>query len=212
MKKKQSSPYTTAYIGALIILVGVIFLFYNYFVAQKISAYDYMSNAFYNEKTETIENLTVEIKEEEEEEVEELPPEITDEYIGYLIIPKINLTKGFLDYRSEYNNVDQNIMVINGSNYPTKKNGNMIIAGHSGTGWNSFFNDLYELQLEDEAIIDYKNKKYHYLVKNIYTQSKNGRIIVYRDYHKTTLTLITCTNNDSTTQTVYILELDMTEE
>ena len=49
-------------------------------------------------------------------------------------------------------------MIINGSNYPTKKNGNMIIAGHSGTGWNSFFNDLYELPLEDEAIIDYKNK------------------------------------------------------
>ena len=33
-----------------------------------------------------------------------------------------------------------------------------------------------------------------------------------RDYEKTTLTLVTCTNNDSKTQTVYIAYLEKQEE
>ena len=55
------------------------------------------------------------------------------------------------------------------------------------------------------------NKKYTYKIVNIYTQPKVGNIAIYRDYSKTTLTLITCTNNDSTTQTIYIAELIKTE-
>ena len=34
-----------------------------------------------------------------------------------------------------------------------------------------------------------------------------GRLAIKRDYNKTTLTLVTCTNNDSSTQTIYIAEL-----
>ena len=60
--------------------------------------------------------------------------------------------------------------------------------------------------------ISYQNKKYEYEITNIYTQPKTGKIAIYRDYDKTTLTLITCTNNDSTTQTVYIAELINVEE
>ena len=59
--------------------------------------------------------------------------------------------------------------------------------------------------------MSYKGKKYTYKIVNIYTQPKVGNIAIYRDYSKTTLTLITCTNNDSTTQTVYIAELVKTE-
>ena len=42
---------------------------------------------------------------------------------------------------------------------------------------------------------------------NIYKHPKTGTIAIYRNYDKTTLTLVTCTNNDSTTQTIYIAEL-----
>ena len=168
-----------------------------------------MSNVFYN--GEEIINITEEeqgnqpIIEEEEE------GEVTNEYIGYLTIPKINLTKGFLDKRSTENDVDKNILVVNGSNYPNVERGNFIIAGHSGTGWNSFFDDLYKLNIDDIAEVTYKNKKYTYKIVNIYKQPKVGNIAIYRDYNKTTLTLITCTNFDSTTQTVYIAELIKTE-
>ena len=205
--KEKNSPSVTAFIGALLTLVGVFFLSYNYIESEKVYAYDYMSKAFYN-GTDVV---VVPAEEVEEENEYGLSEEITDEYIGYLTIPKINLTKGFLDIRSSENDVDKNLLVVEGSNYPDKEQGNFIIAGHSGTGWNSFFNDLYKLNENDTAYVTYKGKKYVYIIKNIYTQPKIGKLAIYRDYTKTTLTLITCTNNDSTTQTVYIAELSSVE-
>ena len=208
-KDKRNSQVTTACISAILLIIGSFFLSYNYILSKKIVAYDYMSNVFYN--GEEIINITEEeqgnqpIIEEEEE------GEVTNEYIGYLTIPKINLTKGFLDKRSTENDVDKNILVVNGSNYPNVERGNFIIAGHSGTGWNSFFDDLYKLNIDDIAEVTYKNKKYTYKIVNIYKQPKVGNIAIYRDYNKTTLTLITCTNFDSTTQTIYIAELIKTE-
>ena len=215
IQKRRISPSVTAFIGAFITLIGGFFISYNYIQAQKIVAYDYMASTFYNGNE--VLNLNIAITEEEEQKSTSLEPtvftgEITDNYIGYLTIPKINLIKGFLDYRSSENNVDKNILVVNGSNYPDTEKGNFIIAGHSGTGWNAFFNDLYQLEVGDNAIISYQNKKYVYKIANIYTQPKTGKLAIYRDYDKTTLTLITCTNNDSTTQTVYIAELSDIEE
>ena len=204
-KIRRTPPSVTAFIGALLTLIGGFFLFYNYIRAEKVYAYDYMSKAYY-----TGTELVV-IPEEKEEKQEELTGEVTNDYIGYLTIPKINLTKGFLDSRSTENDVDKNLLVVSGSNYPDVENGNFIIAGHSGTGWNSFFNDLYKLNVGDTANITYKGKKYNYTIVNIYKQPKIGKLAIYRDYSKTTLTLITCTNNDSTSQTVYIAELTSVE-
>ena len=206
-KKEKNSPCVTAFIGALLTLAGVFFLSYNYIEAEKVYAYDYMSKAFYN-GTDVV---VVPAEEIEEENDDGLPEEVTNDYIGYLTIPKINLTKGFLDIRSTENDVDKNLLVVEGSNYPDKEQGNFIIAGHSGTGWNSFFNDLYKLNENDTVYVTYKGKKYIYLIKNIYKQPKICKLAIYRDYTKTTLTLITCTNNDSTTQTVYIAELSSVE-
>lgn len=209
-KNERISPSVTAIIGALITLIGGFFLSYNYIQTKKIMAYDYMSSVFYNG------NAIVAISEEEETkepiEEEQLSEEITNDYIGYLTIPKINLTKGFLDKRSTENDVEKNILVVSGSNYPDTDRGNLILAGHSGTGWKAFFNDLYKLSINDTAYIRYKNKKYIYKIVNIYTQPKVGKLAIYRNYDKTTLTLITCTNNDSKTQTIYIAELMSVEE
>ena len=150
---KETSPTTTAFIGAVLLLIGGFFLFYNYIESKKIIAYDYMASVFYSENESN--NVEVEIVEEEEhpkEVVEEqLPDEISDEYIGYLSIPKIGLTKGFMDKRSTENDVEKNILVVNGSSYPDVDKGNFILAGHSGTGWKAFFNDLYQLQNGDIA-------------------------------------------------------------
>ncbi len=209
-REKEKSYTTTAFVGALITLIGGFFLFYNYIESKKIVAYDYMANVFYN-GTEV-----AQISEEEDIkkplEEDQLSTEVTNEYIGYLIVPKINLTKGFLDKRSSENDVEKNILVVSGSNYPDTEKGNLILAGHSGTGWKAFFNDLYKLNIGDVAYINYKGKKYIYNIVNIYTQPKVGKLAIYRNYDKTTLTLITCTNNDSTTQTIYIAELVSIEE
>lgn len=210
LKNERISPSVTAIIGALLTLVGGFFLSYNYIQSKKIMAYDYMSNAFYNGND--IVNITEEEEQKKPLEEEQLSDRVTNNYIGYLTIPKINLTKGFLDKRSSENDVEKNILVVSGSNYPDKDKGNLILAGHSGTGWKAFFNDLYKLEINDTAYVKYKNKKYIYKIVNIYTQPKIGKIAIYRNYDKTTLTLITCTNNDSKTQTIYIAELTNIEE
>lgn len=203
-KNKRISPSETAFIGAIITLIGGFFISYNYIESQKIMAYDYMANAFYDGDQVTVaENEN----NQTEEKKEGLSGEITNDYIGYLNIPKINLTKGFLDNRSSENDVEKNILVVEGSNYPDVDKGNFILAGHSGTGWKAFFNDLYKLSAGDTAKITYKDKTYTYQITNIYKQPKTGKLAIYRNYDKTTLTLITCTNNDSTTQTIYIAEL-----
>lgn len=209
-KEKEKSYTRTAFIGALLTLIGGFFLFYNYIESKKIVAYDYMANVFYNGTEITEISEEEDIKKPLEED--QLSTEVTNEYIGYLIIPKINLTKGFLDKRSSENDVEKNILVVSGSNYPDTEKGNLILAGHSGTGWKAFFNDLYKLNIGDTAYVNYKGKKYIYSIVNIYTQPKIGKLAIYRNYDKTTLTLITCTNNDSTTQTIYIAELVNVEE
>ena len=47
-KNKRISPSETAFIGAIITLIGGFFISYNYIESQKIMAYDYMANAFYD--------------------------------------------------------------------------------------------------------------------------------------------------------------------
>ena len=202
-KKRRISPSVLAAYTAVAILIGGFFLSYNYIQSKKIVAYDYIANIFYTN------NLNVIVEEDgikREEAVTEEGP-VTNDYIGYLNIPKINLIKGFLDKRSTENDVEKNILVVEGSSYPDIDKGNLILAGHSGTGWKAFFNDLYKLNKGDVAYVTYKNKKYTYKIVNIYTQPKIGTIAIYRNYDKTTLTLVTCTNDDSTTQTIYIAEL-----
>ena len=208
-KKRRISPSVLAAYTAVAILIGGFFLSYNYIQSKKIVAYDYIANIFYTN------NLNVIVEEDgikREEAVTEEGP-VTNDYIGYLNIPKINLIKGFLDKTSNENDVEKNILVVEGSSYPDIDKGNLILAGHSGTGWKAFFNDLYKLNKGDVAYVTYKNKKYTYKIVNIYTQPKIGTIAIYRNYDKTTLTLVTCTNDDSTTQTIYIAELqEITEQ
>lgn len=208
-QEKRISSSTIAVIGSVIILIGGFFLSYNYIQSKRVIAYDYMANVFYEQENVELLEYDGELKEEEKEE--DLG-EVTNNYIGYLTIPKINLKKGFLDMRSELNNVEQNVTVIEGSSYPDKDKGNLILAAHSGSGWKAFFNDLYKLSTGDIAEVSYKGKKYTYKIVNIYKQEKIGKVAIYRNYNKTTLTLITCTNFDKETQTIYIAELQNVEE
>ena len=66
---------------------------------------------------------------------------------------------------------------------------------------------LYQLQIGNDAYVTYNGNRYHYKLVNIYNVPKVGKVRVVRSFNKTTLTLITCTKNDLSSQTVYILEL-----
>ena len=149
----------------------------------------------------------IKAREEINKKAQSAQSQIAKEYIGYLEIPKINLKQGLVSKNSYYNNVNYNIQIMSQSDYPDKNLGNVILAGHSGNGIIAYFKNLYKLKLGDEAKITYKNYVYTYKIVNIYNVQKNGRVLVDRDVHKTCLTLITCTYNSKTEQTVYILEL-----
>ncbi len=211
-KKHEVSSNTIAMISSIVILLGLFIFSYNYTKSKKILAYEQMNNIFYEDhsKTEKKENKKQQ-KEEKIQEQEEKKEIITNDYIGYLEIPKIKLKKGFVSKKSSDNDVEKNIFIVEQSTYPDKEKGNFIIAAHSGTGWKAFFNDLYQLEQGNEIYVTYKNKKYTYKIADIYKQKKTGTIAIYRDYNKTTLTLVTCTNNDDTSQTVYIAYLEKIE-
>ena len=145
------------------------------------------------------------------EEEKQKQPTKKYNYIGYLEIPDVNFKRGFVDINSKDNDVSKNITIISGSSYPNVNKGNFIIAGHSGTGIHSYFKNLYKLKTGAKAIVYYKNVKYTYKIVKIYKQPKTGTIAIYRDYNKTTLTLVTCTKNDKKKQTVYIAELQKKE-
>ncbi len=208
-KRKEFSPNTIAIFGSILAILGGFFLSYNYLEEKKIYAHDQMGNLLYKE--EEPKETVVEEKEEEVEPVQEEVKVETivnkNEYLGYLEIPKINLLKGFYDKTSPLNDVEKNIMVMPESSYPDVDRGNLIISGHSGTGWKAFFDNLEKLNKGDELIVKYNNKKYTYQLTNIYEVEKDGTVAIYRNYNKTTLTLITCTNNIDTSQSIYIAEL-----
>ena len=202
----------------IILFIGILITFSEYFNSKKISVYDYINEMYYNEtaldnELEELEEVEVVVNNEEEvvEDTKEYNCNYEINYIGYLSIPKINFNKGFTSIEDEFNTVSKNIQILSSSNYPDEEKGNVIIAGHSGNSSVSFFNKLYLLEIGDLAYIKYNNKNYTYQISNIYKVDKTGKVEVKRNKNNKTLTLITCTKDDKLTQTIYIADL-ITEE
>ena len=200
--------------GLLFILIGVS-LFFSDFVVQKreetftrvnVELNDLLAiNDTVEENEDTTDNTVL-----EETPVEENIDHSSSQYetfAGVLNIPKINFSKGFYPKGSELNNVKFNLKILDVSSYPDEKRGNVIIIGHSGNYSNSYFGNLYQLALDDVASIQYQGKTYSYKIVNIYNQEKDGTVTIYRDVTKNCLTLVTCTKDSETQQTVYIFEL-----
>ncbi len=130
-----------------------------------------------------------------------------DKYLGVLEIPRISLKRGFYGTDSKYNTIEYNVTLVRGSTMPDVDKGNLILMAHSGDAYISFFAYLYKLDIGNDIYVTYNAVKYHYKLINKYDVDKDGTVSIVRNYDKTTLTLITCTKDDSTKQTVYIAEL-----
>lgn len=183
---------------------------YNYYVELR----DYnKAQEFLNIGKEEVEEIKVDIDEEEIKEQPKQEEKKTSNYnyIGVLEIPKINIKRGFLNIKDKGNNVNKNLQVIKGSDMPNVKNGNLIIAAHSGNSYISYFKNLHKLSNDDVAYVYFNNIKYTYKVAGKYDAEKNGKVTIHRDNKKNTLTLITCSQTDKTKQIVYILELESEE-
>ena len=218
LKRIKFKNSTVLLIGIIFILTGVCIGFIDYYVERREKVFADMNLLLYEteEPSNIISEEEIEQKQEElnnsvsSEEVttQEKPIETKYDYIGILEIPKINLKRGFLKIGSRYNNVNYNITVIKGSTFPDKENNNLILAAHSGSCSVCYFHNLFDLSKDDKAYIQYNNKRYSYKLVNTYEVEKDGTVPIYRDYSKNTLTLITCTKNSDTKQTVFIFELE----
>ncbi len=214
------SNRTIITIGIVLIFIGLFAVCSNYFAMKKAKVYDTITLAM----SELPSNIDREDENtpsnpssdnDNDNNGDDAPTNnnsgeiITPEsyYVGKLEIPIINLSRGFTSISSKYNDVNKNIAVINGSNYPDVLNGNFILAGHSGSSWRGFFHNLYKLKVNNEAYVYYNNVKYKYKLVKIYDEKKDGSVRIFRDKNKTTMTLITCTRGSNTKQTVYIFNL-----
>lgn len=212
--KKYLRKSQLLFIGSFLVFIGIITISYNHLVFLKDQVFANMKIAMLDLGNVAQDKIQDEIDIPEVENVsdgtvyQQNDKEIDySRYVGVLEIPKISLKRGFYNTDSKYNNIEQNVSMISGSSMPDVPNGNLMLMAHSGDAYISFFAYLYRLKIGDTAYITYQGNRYKYQIVNIYTVPKTGKVAIYRDYNKTTLTLITCTKNDDTTQTVYIAEL-----
>ena len=197
-------------LGSFLVFAGFVFLFSDYFDKMRNEVYSDMKIAMMGftaksyEKTEVIEE---EKSVGQEDENLSVPGEIDySVYLGVLEIPRIGLKRGFYSVDSKYNNIEYNVTLVNGSDMPDVPNGNLILMAHSGDSYISYFAYLYMLEIGDDCYILYNGQAYHYRIVNIYDVLKSGAVSIDRNYDKTTLTMITCTKNNDSLQTVYIAE------
>ena len=208
-KIKNNTETILLIVGSLLLIIAFILYHYPQILEINNKIYNDIQNKIFKENTSNNSisvNVDVSYIEEDKEPDKELET-ITPNYIAFLEIDKINLNQGLLPKTSYYNNVNYHVEILDISNFPDKVNGNFILAAHSGTSHVAYFKNLYKLEIGDIAKVYYGGKVYRYSLKNIYYQVKDGSIDIYRDFKKTTLTLITCTKDDKNSQTIYILEL-----
>ena len=198
-------------LGSLLVFFGCFVLTRSYFVKLKEEVFNDMKISFLTK------DIVTDGEETEVPVADNLPNDTTiqkeevvvdySKYFGILEIPRIGLKRGFYNLDSKYNDIEYNVTMVRGSQMPDVDRGNLILMAHSGDAYISYFAYLYYLQIGNSAYITYNGNKYTYNLVNKYDVEKNGTVKIVRSYDKTTLTLITCTKNNDTLQTVYIFEL-----
>lgn len=190
VNKKKLYNYICIILGLLFITYGII----NYYQFYKRGYIDDKKKdmdikEFYDTTSQNnhIENSTMDI---EEQKVSE--ENIIDNVIAIINIPKINLERGLYDIKSQYNNVDYNIEILDGSIMPNEANSHLFLASHSGTSKYAYFNDLSKLEIGDKINLFFEGTKYIYEVNKIFEVEKDGKIEIDGLSNVKMLTLITC--------------------
>ncbi len=127
-------------------------------------------------------------------------------YIALLEIPDIDLIKP-LTKDEKLNDIKYNIQILSG-NIPIENEDNLILAAHSGNSEISFFKDLDKLNFNSEITIYNDGYKYVYKLFSKYEIEKTGVSNIIRDREKSTLTMITCDEENDNKQIIYIAYFD----
>lgn len=120
-----------------------------------------------------------------------------------LEIPKINLKMEVLKADAEFSNLNSNLVYYNYFN----PNNKIIIFGHSGVGFGTYFNRLDELKINDTAYLIINKRKYYYYVNDVYEVSKGATYILENEYNSKKLLLVTCIKNNKNKRLVVELVL-----
>lgn len=203
LKKRNNSQKKFFILGICLLIIGMGVIcgkyLYTYFLDEQEKN---LINIFFDNQ----ENIIVDNNIEQTEEIfEEQDTQSVHEnnYVAVIKISKINLVKGLFAKSSYYNNVNYNILVVDGSDMPDVENGNVILAGHSGSGRTAYFKNLYKLSKYDEVSIFYNGIEYKYEIESQYEVNKTGSVLINRDTSKKTITLITC-KKDEDKQIIYV--------
>lgn len=119
-------------------------------------------------------------------------------YSFFIDIPSIELKRGLVNISNDYNNVKDNIETIEWND------NRIILASHNGNNYNSYFGNLYKIDLGDKIYLYGNGEKREYIFSESYEIKKNGSASIYTDTTRKSIVLVTCTENSSDAQTVYI--------
>jgi LPXTG-site transpeptidase (sortase) family protein len=228
MNKEGLSNKQFVVITLVIVMCGIAIIGHDYFLAKRAKAYEDMSIVL-SQEPEQVERVegepdtsTIVTNNSSNNGNNTTTPRdpsgrvkkttYTYNYAGRLKIPSISLNRGFVKYGTSGNNVNQNIAIMKGFQYPNINGSNFIIAAHNGSGWNAFFTNIDKLKLGSMAYVTYNGKEYSYVLKKIYSDPKrDGKVTIHRINNKKQLTLITCKRPDYV-RYYLVLVFELTEE
>lgn len=181
-------------IGLILVILGH-YYFCSYVLSEVQTIKDYEPTFKYEDKSDK-KVVNEEIKNEGAIKTKKVKNVRSDNYLGIIEIPKINLQKRLYDINSYQNDVNKNIEILDSSDMPNVLGGNLILAAHNGNTSVGYFRNLHKLKLGDEVNISYNDVNYTYEITKIYDVLKTGKVNIKRDKSKTTITLITCLGSD----------------
>ena len=181
-------------IGLILVILGH-YYFCSYVLSEVQTIKDYEPTFKYEDKSDK-KVVNEKIKNEGAIKIEKVKNVRSDDYLGIIEIPKINLQKRLYDINSYQNDVNKNIEILDSSDMPNVLGGNLILAAHNGNTSVGYFRNLHKLKLGDEVNISYNDVNYTYEITKIYDVLKTGKVNIKRDKSKTTITLITCPGSD----------------
>lgn len=121
--------------------------------------------------------------------------------IATLLIKKINLKQPIYKINSPNNTIEKHVTILKESILPNENNSIIFLAAHSGTGKIAYFEQLNHLDINDELVLIYQNKKHYYNVIDIWEEEKNGYINVNKAKEKQ-LVLTTCSPTNKNNQLI----------
>ena len=130
--------------------------------------------------------------------ISEKPKELP---IARVIIPKLGLDEVLYNPKSSENTVERNVMILEGSVFPSSNNSIIFLAAHSGEGKIAYFNDLDKLLVKDILIFQYNNYNYYYEIDKIFEEEKDGDIELNKTSNNQ-LVLTTCSKTNSKKQLI----------